>query len=217
MRWVILLACASVFVASILAARPSRADSTPADMPPINFTNHIVPILTKYGCNGGGCHGKSGGQNGFALSLLGFEPAEDYDHLVREARGRRLFPAAPARSLLLLKATGELPHGGGKRLDTDSDDYKLLVRWIEQGTPIGRSTDPTLVRISVSPEQGTLERDAGQQLTVTAQYSDGSATDVTRSALYEPNDKELARVDDKGRITVFRQPGDVAVMVRYAG
>ena len=82
----------------------------------INFPNQIVPIFTKTGCNGGGCHGKSSGQNGFRLSLLGFEPTEDYEHLVREARGRRLFPAAPASSLLLTKATATMPHGGGKRL-----------------------------------------------------------------------------------------------------
>ncbi|HEY3148610.1 MAG TPA: hypothetical protein VGJ75_19780, partial [Dongiaceae bacterium] len=80
---------------------------------PVNFANQIVPIFTKAGCNGGGCHGKSAGQNGFRLSLLGFEPAEDYEHLVKEARGRRLFPAAPDRSLLLLKGTAALPHGGG--------------------------------------------------------------------------------------------------------
>ena len=217
MRWLILLACVSVLAASINAPAPARAGDAATDALPINFTNHIVPLFTKYGCNGGGCHGKSGGQNGFALSLLGFEPAEDYDHLVREARGRRLFPASPARSLLLLKATGELPHGGGKRLDTDSEDYKLLVRWIEQGMPFGRPTDPTLTRISVSPDQRTLPREADQQLTVTAHYSDGTAADVTRSALYEPNDKELAKADDKGRITVSHQPGDVAIMVRYAG
>ena len=87
---------------------------------PVNFANQIVPIFTKLGCNSGGCHGKSGGQNGFRLSLLGFEPTEDYEHLVKEARGRRLFPAAPDRSLLLLKATGTMPHGGGKRLDVGS-------------------------------------------------------------------------------------------------
>ncbi len=70
---------------------------------PIHFANQIVPIFTKNGCNGGGCHGKAAGQNGFRLSLLGFEPEEDYEHLVREARGRRLFPADPARSLLITK------------------------------------------------------------------------------------------------------------------
>src|SRR5919204_537249 len=88
---------------------------------PINFGNQIVPIFTKLGCNGGGCHGKASGQNGFKLSLLGFEPEVDFDALVKEARGRRLFPAAPDQSLLLLKATGTVAHGGGKRMEMDSD------------------------------------------------------------------------------------------------
>ena len=78
----------------------------------VNFPNEVVPVFTKFTCNSGGCHGKASGQNGFKLSLLGFEPKEDFEHLVKEGRGRRLFPAAPDRSLLLLKATGSVPHGG---------------------------------------------------------------------------------------------------------
>lgn len=182
---------------------------------PVNFPNQIVPIFTKAGCNAGGCHGKSSGQNGFRLSLLGFEPTEDYEHLVKEARGRRLFPAAPERSLLVLKATATLPHGGGKRLEPDSDDYKLLVRWISQGMPYGKPTDPTVARIEVFPKERTLPLGGEQQLIVLAHYTDGSKEDVTRSALFEPNDKEMARTDETGRVTLFRQPGDVAVMIRY--
>src|SRR6186997_862952 len=94
-----------------------------ADDRPLNFANDIVPIFTKAGCNSGGCHGKASGQNGFKLSLLGFEPAEDYEHIVKEARGRRVFPAAPENSLLLLKGIAAMPHGGGKRLEPKSDDY----------------------------------------------------------------------------------------------
>src|SRR5437868_11742622 len=86
---------------------------------PINFQNQIVPIFTKLGCNGGGCHGKSSGQNGFKLSLLGFYADEDYEYLVKEARGRRLFPSSPGQSLLLQKAVGKSPHGGGKRMEVD--------------------------------------------------------------------------------------------------
>ena len=184
-------------------------------VPPINFPNQIVPIFTKLGCNAGGCHGKSSGQNGFRLSLLGFEPTEDYEHLTREARGRRLFPAAPAQSLLLLKATATLPHGGGHRLDVDSDDYKKLYRWIAQGMPYGKTNDPTVARIEVYPDQRTLQRNDEQQLAVTAYYTDGSTEDVTCSALYEPNDKEMAKAEATGLVKVFEQPGDVAVMIRY--
>lgn len=182
---------------------------------PVSFPNRIVPIFTKTGCNAGGCHGKAGGQNGFRLSLLGFEPTEDYEHLLKEARGRRLFPASPENSLLLLKATGTLPHGGGKRVETDSDDYKLLVRWIAQGMPYGNTNEPTITGIEVFPQERTMAKDASQQLVVTARYSDGSTEDVTRSALFEANDKELARVDESGRVQLLNQPGDVAVMVRY--
>jgi hypothetical protein len=185
------------------------------DAQPINFANQIVPIFTKTGCNGGGCHGKSSGQNGFRLSLLGFEPDEDYEHLVKEARGRRLFPASPERSLMLLKGAAILPHGGGKRLDVDSDDYKLLVRWVAQGMPRGSASDPTVVGIDVVPQERTMSRQAGQQLIVLARYSDGTVQDVTRSALYEPNDKDMASVSETGLVTAFDRPGDVSVMVRY--
>jgi hypothetical protein len=84
---------------------------------PINFKNQIVPIFTKLGCNSGGCHGKASGQNGFKLSLLGFDPEDDYEFLVKEGRGRRLFPASPGQSLILMKPTGRYPHGGGKRME----------------------------------------------------------------------------------------------------
>src|SRR5213594_3991935 len=99
-----IIACESV----VQAAEPPRG---------IYFGTDVVPILTKLGCNGGGCHGKATGQNGFKLSLFGFEPEVDYDALVTEARGRRLSLAEPDRSLLLLKATSRVPHGGGRRLN----------------------------------------------------------------------------------------------------
>ncbi|MDB5305593.1 MAG: hypothetical protein JWM97_3142, partial [Phycisphaerales bacterium] len=188
--------------------------TTPA---PINFPNRVVPVFTKLGCNSGGCHGKLSGQNGFKLSLLGFEPAEDYEHLVKEARGRRLFPAAPDRSLLLLKATGALPHGGGKRLEPASDDYRLLARWIAQGMPYGKADAPTVAKIEVFPPQRVMSRGGHQQLVVTARYTDGSAEDVTREALYQANETEMAKVDPDGHVQIQQQPGDVAVMVRYQG
>src|ERR1044071_1189184 len=210
--------------ATITARTPDGSSATLAvaverinDVAPLNFPNQIVPIFTKAGCNSGGCHGKASGQNGFRLSLLGFEPAEDYEHLVKEARGRRIFPASPENSLLLLKATGTLPHGGGKRLDTDSDDYRLLVRWISQGMPYGHTNDPKVERIEVFPKERVMAMGAEQQLAVLAHYTDGTSLDVTRSALYEPNDKNIAKTDGNGLVTVFDQPGDVGVMVRYQG
>jgi hypothetical protein len=184
---------------------------------PIHFANQIVPVFTKAGCNSGGCHGKSSGQNGFRLSLLGFEPGEDYEHLVAESRGRRLSPAAPEHSLLLLKATAIVPHGGGKRMEVGSEDYNLLARWIRQGMPPGNPGDPSVASIEVVPATRTLPLGSEQQLLVIARYSDGFAQDVTRSAVYEASDREMGSVDAGGHVSVLRQPGSFSVMVRYQG
>ncbi len=182
---------------------------------PINFSNEVVPILTKYGCNGGGCHGKSGGQNGFRLSLLGYEPWNDYDYLINEGRGRRIFPAAPEHSLLLTKATGEIPHGGGARLELGSHDYQFLSRWIRQGMPYGSETDPTIERIAVFPEERTAGSGSKQQLIVTAHYSDGTQKDVTRAVQFEANQKEMADVNESGLVELKELPGSTSIMVRF--
>lgn len=94
---------------------------------------------------------------------------------MKEDRGRRLFPASPAKwSLLVLKATSIVPHGGGQRLEPNSYEHQLLLRWIGQGMPFGSQDDPTVVRLKSTPH-GTLDRLTGQQLTVTAIFSDGTA------------------------------------------
>ncbi len=184
---------------------------------PLNFPNQVVPIFTKFGCNGGGCHGKSGGQNGFRLSLLGFEPTEDFEYLVREGRGRRLFPAAPDQSLLLVKATGQLPHGGGARITPESYEYSILRRWIAQGMPYGQPDDPFIERIEVFPRERTLKPGEIQQLVVIAHYSDGERQDVTRMAQFEPNDLDMAEVNEHGHVSVSERAGTVAVMARFQG
>lgn len=198
----------------LLAAAPAFAADAPR---PLNFANDIVPILTKGGCNSGGCHGKAGGQNGFKLSLLGFEPQEDYEHIVKEARGRRVFPGSPQQSLLLTKGTAQLPHGGGKKLDPNSEDYADLVRWIREGMPYGKDSDPKMASIRVEPPMLTMPLKGAQQLKVTAHYTDGSTRDVTKRALYEANEKAMAETNETGLVTLFDLPGDVAVMVRYQG
>ena len=187
------------------------------DQRPINFSNQIVPIFTKHGCNGGGCHGKAAGQAGFKLSLLGFEPKEDYGHLVNESRGRRLFPAVPGKSLLLEKAVNLSPHGGGQRFGMDSHEYRLLERWIGGGMPFGSSTDPHVVEISVHPSERTLSTNSQQQLRVLAKYSDGSFEDITRRTQFESNNKDMANTNETGLVSLGNQAGDVAIMARYQG
>jgi hypothetical protein len=183
----------------------------------VNFANQVVPIFTKLGCNAGGCHGKSSGQNGFRLSLLGFEPALDYETLVKEGRGRRVFPAAPEASLLLVKATGKVQHGGGKRLAPDSHEYRLIHRWIATGMPVGKPSDPKVERISVEPLERVMPRGRGQQLIVTAHYTDGSSEDVTRWAQYLSNETDVAAALPGGRVETRRLAGQAAIMARYQG
>jgi hypothetical protein len=182
---------------------------------PVSFANQVVPVFTKFGCNAGGCHGKASGQNGFKLSLLGFEPAEDYEYLVKEARGRRVLPTSPSQSLLMQKATGAVPHGGGKKLSEESPFYAVLRRWIEQGTPPGRRDDPTVTRIEVFPKDRVLPRDGRQQLAVVAHYSDGSTSDVTRMAQFELNYVDLAEVTNTGVVTTKQLAGSAAIMARF--
>jgi hypothetical protein len=184
---------------------------------PVNFPNEVVPLFTKHGCNGGGCHGKSSGQNGFRLSLLGFEPREDYEFLTKESRGRRLFPAAPERSLLLLKGTATMPHGGGARLEVDSPPYRVLERWIRQGMPYGNDSDPVPTAIEVFPKTRVMQARQQQQLVVVAQFSDGTRRDVTRMTQLNSNDGEMAEVSPTGLVTTHEQTGTVAVMCIFQG
>lgn len=184
---------------------------------PINFGNQVVPIFTKLGCNSGGCHGKASGQNGFKLSLLGFEPEVDFASLVKEARGRRVFASSPENSLLLLKASGAVAHGGGKKMEAGSDEYKLVRRWIAAGLPFGKPTDPVVTRISVFPDHRIMTRQSKQQFAVYAHYSDGSVEDITRRAQYESNDTEIAVIDANGLVRTLELSGEAAIMARYQG
>lgn len=184
--------------------------------PPVSFSNQVVPAFTKFGCNAGGCHGKTGGQKHFALSLFGFEPDEDYEYLVKEARGgRRILFSAPDSSLLLLKATGAMAHGGGTRIDPASPHYRMLRGWIEQGAPADSPKNPRVTRVEVSPRQRTLAFGEDQQLLVAAHLSDGSTMDVTGLAQFEVNDREVLEVSSTGIATARKQAGGAAVMVRY--
>ena len=190
------------------------ADSSSAS---VHFANDIVPILTRYGCNAGGCHGKSSGQNGFKLSLFGFDPEFDYNAIVKEARGRRVFPAAPADSLILRKATATVPHGGGRRFATDSETYQILLRWIKKGMPAGDASAPTLVCLSVEPRHRVMNQHDRQQIAILAHRSDGTARDVTHQAQYQSNETAIATVDDDGLVRTLERSGEAAIMVRYMG
>jgi len=182
----------------------------------VSFVNDVVPLLTKAGCNAGVCHAKAGnGQNGFRLSLLGFEPKEDFEYLVKDSRGRRLSLADPESSLLLLKSTARMPHGGGARIENPSAEYSVLLNWIRQGASYDAETAPQLVSVETQPTRASVKPGAQQQLKVIASYSDKRQRDVTSTALFESNDSAMADVSAKGLVTIHDLPGKVAVMVRY--
>ncbi len=188
-----------------------------ADYPAVDFVNDVMPLFSKLGCNSGGCHGKASGQNGFGLSVFGFDPEADYSALVKEARGRRVFAAAPEFSLLLLKPTGTVAHGGGRRIEVGSPDYVLLREWLKQGTPIGAAGGPNLISLRVSPKERVLGLRSDQQILATAIYSDGSERDVTAAASYTSNAAHVAAVDTRGRVHTGAVPGEVAIAVNYMG
>jgi hypothetical protein len=182
---------------------------------PISFELDIQPILTVTGCNSGPCHGKQRGQNGFQLSLLGFDSDFDHHALVHAARGRRLFPASPQHSLLVKKATAELPHGGGQRLEPGSPMHQKLVDWIAQGAPRRTAAEPTLEQVELTETKFVLQPHETAQLEVWASYSDGSRRQVTELTSYLANEATVVAVADNGGLKAGPLPGETAVMARY--
>ncbi|HTK75482.1 MAG TPA: DUF1549 domain-containing protein [Gemmataceae bacterium] len=202
----------ALFVLLSIAALPVRAAA--GDSPP-TYERDVLPILTRAGCNAGACHGKARGQNGFQLSLLGFDRDFDYNALAHEGRGRRVFPEAPEFSLLLRKPAAEIPHGGGKRLTPGSPAYETIRRWIAAGLPRTPADAPSLDRISVEPSERSMTNGATQQLVVTAHYSDGSTADVTHFTMFQSNESVLAAVNPDGLVTAGPLPGEAAIMARF--
>jgi len=167
-----------------------------------SFRNHVQPVLAKAGCSSGACHGAAAGQNGFRLSLRGYDDQGDYLALTRHALGRRIIPSDPGRSLMLLKPTGAVPHKGGKKFDADSVEYRVLSEWIAAGTPGPKTEDARIERIEILPEHVILKPDASQQLIVRAYFSDGHTEDVTRWVKYSAANASVATVDDNGKAQV---------------
>lgn len=211
----------------------------------VDFTTEIVPLLSRFGCNAGGCHGKQGGQNGFQLSLFGFDTEFDYSALVKEARGRRVNVSNASGSLLLRKAVGAAPHGGGRRIEVGSEPYRLMLSWIESSAPASLPEVPRVVKLHVSPKErvltavfgtggrgsrrsadaeatlnsrnGSAGASPSQQLAVVAEYSDGSQRDVTRQTDYSSNLDVVASVSPDGLVKTTGQSGEAAIMTRYMG
>jgi hypothetical protein len=189
------------------------------DPQPVSFRNEIMPILTKARCNSGGCHGKAEGQNGFKLSIFGFDVASDYQSLVMESRGRRVMPLTPEQSLLYLKGSARLPHGGGRKIEPGSYRDRLMLRWISEGARLDDDDNEVarIVKIEIEPTEQILFAGESQQIRVTAIDAAGTRRCVTTEAEYESNADVIADVDPQGLIQASEIPGAAAILVRYLG
>jgi len=201
---------ATIGVASSPAPPTSRT-------PPPSFTRDILPILNKAGCSAGSCHAKAAGQNGFKLSVFSYDPAGDYREIVKEERGRRLFPAFPEESLLLKKATLAVDHEGGQRFEPGSAFHRTLVEWMRAGMPFTHTNEPALAGITVEPAERRSSKGGKHSLKVRARYADGSTRDVTGLAEFASNDPGMVTVDHDGRVTTGRTPGEGVVIARFLG
>lgn len=189
--------------------------SVRAAEPTISFELDVLPLLTARGCNQGACHGKARGQNGFQLSLLGFDADFDYAAIALEARGRRVFPASAERSLLLQKATGQIAHGGGVRIDQGSAEYQLLAKWIAEGLPRAVPGESKLSHVVISPTTKFVAPNEQVQLSVIAHYADGSQRDVTPVTQYQSSEAAIVAVEPSGLVTAGALPGEATIMARY--
>jgi hypothetical protein len=182
----------------------------------VDFERHIMGLFGKMGCNSGSCHGSFQGKGGLRLSLFGYEPAIDYAAITREVMGRRINPVEPDRSLLLLKATGQVEHGGGRRFGVGSWQYQLLREWIVDGAAWQKGSGQ-VEAITVTPKEQAFKKPGETaQLVVKARFSDGTEENITQVSDFRSNDDVIAEVNARGEVSA-RSPGDAAIVVGYRG
>lgn len=179
-----------------------------------SFQRHIVALFSRLGCNGGTCHGAVKGQNGFRLSLFGADPSFDHEQILRDLGGRRVNRNAPARSLLLLKATGQVEHGGGVRLQAGSFEYQVLQRWLAAEAFADPGAPSQVKELRVSPAERIAQPGKSYRLRAEARFADGSSEDVTAYCSFQSLDAATAAVDANGQVSA-RLPGEAALIVRY--
>jgi mono/diheme cytochrome c family protein len=194
---------------------PVTVKAATADRP-VSFNLDVMPVFMRDNCNTGSCHGAARGQDGFRLSLFGFDPKGDHFRLTQELSARRINLSVPEESLLVTKSINSVPHTGGKRMEPDSPNYRTLVEWINNGTPYDdEKTLPTVVSVDIFPKTVVLEGEGSQlQFTVRATYSDGHDRDITPLAVFISNNDPTAKVSKDGLVSAAKR-GEAFVMARY--
>ena len=184
----------------------------------VDFATEVAPIFSQRGCNNTNCHGALNGQSGFKLSLFGYDPDADFDAIVHHSEGRRIDRDRPDESLLLMKPTFEISHGGGHLIRRESFDYQTLVDWIRDGAPKHAGDVARLQRIQVYPDNFTVLEGPGaiQQIVVVGHYTDGSQQDLTQRVRYSTETNEVLEVSQEGKVTA-RSAGEETVLVRTLG
>lgn len=186
-----------------------------AAVPPVSFSNDVMPVFSRSGCNAGSCHGAARGKDGFRLSLYGFDPKGDYHRLTREMLGRRIDLAVPNDCLLVTKATGAVSHSGGELFKPGSEYYNTLLNWLESGASFDAGPVPAVTSIELYPKAAVLNgTGAEQKMTVRAKYADGTDRDVTSLAYFSTNNDNSAIVSQSGLITA-KNRGEAFVMCRF--
>jgi hypothetical protein len=180
-----------------------------------SFRNDVIPMMTKIGCNSGACHGALAGKGGMKLSLRGYAPVTDHFVLTRQADGRRVDTLNPAHSLVLLKPTMAVQHGGGQKLEPEAADYRVLADWIAYGAPAPKDDDARIQRLEVFPPEAVLKPKDQLRVIVRAWYSDGHSQDVTHWVKFNSSEDLVATVDPEGKVTVAGY-GETAITIWYS-
>lgn len=180
-----------------------------------SFRNDVLPIFAKRDCNSGGCHGALSGKGGFRLSLRGYDPESDFFNIVKQDQGRRIELAAPERSLLLTKPSTAIPHKGGLKLPSDSNDFQIVADWIARGAAPPEPSDAVVDHIEVYPSASLQSVGSKQDFVVRAFYSDGSERDVTRWTKWSSTNDAVSQVSEEGQASIIG-PGEGAIVAWYA-
>jgi hypothetical protein len=183
---------------------------------PVSFQLDVMPVLTAAGCNTGACHGSARGQDGFHLSLFGFDPKGDHFRLTGEMAGRRVNTAIPEDSLLITKALGTVPHTGGKLIGKNSVSQKILLEWIRSGARYDAEDIPTPTGIEVRPKQIVMTgADLHVPLAVRATYSDGTDRDVTALSIFSTSNDNSVAIKASGGVATSKNPGEAFLLARF--